>query len=324
MKAFRKYFLGVLSSIVLASFAHAQDYPTKTITMILPSAPGGTTDVLGRMLAEKMGAALNQQIVIENVSGAGQTLGAARVAKARGDGYTLLFINMGIATQPALYRKLPFHPITDLEPVGLVIDVPYTLVSRKNFPANDFKELAAYVKNNKNTTIATVGLGSATHLCAAMMMKEMGVELSQISYRGAGPALNDLVGGHIDLLCDMTPSTMSYIKSGTLKVYGVTSKERVPSIGDVPTLNEAGLTNFEIAAWHALFAPKGTPTAITNKVSVALQKALQDPYIKQRVADLGGSTVSQDRAKPEALRAHLKAEVERWDPILKNLGVYAD
>jgi tripartite-type tricarboxylate transporter receptor subunit TctC len=318
-----------LLTLVLAlgatALAHAQDYPSKVITLVVPFAAGGPTDTVARLLAQAMGGALKQQIIVENVGGAGGTLGAGRVARAAPDGYTLLLHHIGQSTAPALYRKLPYDPLKDYEYIGLVTEVPMTLVARKDFPPKDFKELVAYVKANKDkVSYANAGLGSASHLCGTLFMSAIETPLTTVPYKGTGPAMNDLLGGQVDFMCDQTTNTTSQIRAGRIKVYGVTTKTRVPSLPDVPTLHEAGLPNFEVTVWHGLYAPKGTPKPIVDKLSAALKVALQDATVKQRFADLGTEPVALDRATPEALREHLKREIDKWGPILKQAGVYAD
>jgi len=308
-----------------AGLAQAQNYPTKTITMIVPFAAGGPTDTVARLVAQSMGNTLKQQIIIENVGGAGGTIGAARAAKAAPDGYTLFMHHIGHSTAPALYRKLSYNAQTDFEPIGLVTDVPMTLVARKDFPAKDFKEVLAYVKANKDkVTYAHAGLGAASHLCGMLLQTAIGVDLTTVAYKGTGPAMNDLLGGQVDLMCDQTTNTTSQIKSGKIKAYGVTTKAPLAALPGVPTMASAGLPNFEVAVWHGLYAPKGTPKAVVDTLSNALRAALKDPVVKQRFADLGTEPVADERARPEALRSHLKSEIERWAPIIHKAGAYAD
>ncbi|MEW5709990.1 MAG: tripartite tricarboxylate transporter substrate binding protein BugD [Pseudomonadota bacterium] len=317
--------LTLLLALGAAALVHAQDYPSRVITMVVPFAAGGPTDTVARLLAQAMGGALKQQIIIENVGGAGGTLGAGRVARAAPDGYTILLHHIGQSTAPALYRKLPYDPIKDFEPIGMVTEVPMTFVARKDFPPKDFKELLAYVKANKDkVTYANAGLGSASHLCGTLFMSAIETPLTTVPYKGTGPAMNDLLGGQVDFMCDQTTNTTSQIRAGKIKVYGVTTKTRVPSLPDVPTLHEAGLPNFEVTVWHGLYAPKGTPKPVVDKLSAALKAALQDATVKQRFADLGTEPVALERATPEALREHLKREIDKWGPILKKAGVYAD
>ena len=313
------------TALILPGLAFAQAYPNKTITMIVPFAAGGPTDTVARLLAQSMGTKLKQQIIVENVGGAGGTIGAARAAKAAPDGYTIFLHHIGQSTAPALYRKLSYNTIDSFEPIGLVTDVPMTLVARKDFPAKDFKELLAYVKANKTkVTYANAGLGSASHLCGMLFMSAIGTDLTTVPYKGTGPAMNDLLGGQVDFMCDQTTNTTSQIKGGKIKVYGVTTKTRVPNMPEVPTLNESGLPGFEVAVWHGMYAPKGTPKPVVDALAGALQTALKDPTVKQRFADLGTEPVEEKRATPAALRAHLKAEIDRWGPIITKAGVYAD
>ncbi|MCC6070926.1 tripartite tricarboxylate transporter substrate binding protein BugD [Massilia sp. GCM10020059] len=308
-----------------AALAHAQTYPTKTITMIVPFAAGGPTDTVARLVAQSMGTKLKQQIIIENVGGAGGTIGAARVAKAAPDGYTLFLHHIGQSTAPGLYRKLSYNAIDSFEPIGLITDVPMTLVARKDFPAKDMKEFLAYVKANKaKVTYANAGVGSASHLCGMLFMTAIGTDLTTVPYKGTGPAMNDLLGGQVDFMCDQTTNTTSQIKSGKIKAYGVTTKTRLASMPDLPTLNESGLAGFDVAVWHGLYAPKGTPKPVIDALAGALQVALKDPVVKQRFADLGTEPVPEAKARPEALRAHLKSEIDRWGAIINKAGVYAD
>jgi tripartite-type tricarboxylate transporter receptor subunit TctC len=313
-------------ALMASAVAHAQSaYPTRTITMLVPFAAGGPTDTVARLVAQSMGNSLKQQIVVENVGGAGGTIGAARASKANPDGYTVFMHHIGQSTAPSLYRKLSYNAIDSFEPIGLVTDVPMTFVARANFPAKDFKELLAYVKANKDkVSYANAGVGSASHLCGMLFMSAIGTELTTVPYKGTGPAMNDLLGGQVDFMCDQTTNTTSQIKSGKIKVYGVTTKTRVPSLPDVPTLHEAGLPNFEVAVWHGLYAPKGTPKPVVDTLAKALQQALKDPNVKNRFAELGTEPVAQNRATPEALRTFLKAEIDKWSPIIKKAGVYAD
>lgn len=312
--------------VVLGSMsAHAQQYPTKTITMIVPFAAGGPTDTVARLIAQSMGATLKQQVIVENIGGAGGTLGAARVAKADPDGYTVFLHHIGHSTAPSLYRKLSYNAIDSFEPIGLVTDVPMTLVARKDFPAKDLKEMLAYVKANKDkVTLANAGLGAASHLCGMLFQTAINTELTTVPYKGTGPAMNDLLGGQVDIMCDQTTNTTSQIKGGKIKAYGVTSKARVSSLPDVPTMNEAGMPGFEVAVWHGLYAPKNTPKPVIDSLTGALQVALKDATIKTRFNELGTEPVAESRAKPDALRTHLKAEIDKWAPIIKKAGVYAD
>ncbi|HWV63188.1 MAG TPA: tripartite tricarboxylate transporter substrate binding protein BugD [Oxalicibacterium sp.] len=323
----KKTFLKTVACLALcaSAFAHAENYPNKTITMIVPFSAGGPTDTVARLVAQSMSTSLKQTVIVENVGGAGGTIGAARVSKAAPDGYTIFLHHIGMSTAPTLYRKLSYNAINDFEPIGLVTDVPMTFIARSNFPAKDFKELLAYVKANKDkVTYANAGVGSASHLCGMLFMTAINTELTTVPYKGTGPAMNDLLGGQVDFMCDQTTNTTSQIKSGKVKAYAVTTKKRVPSLPELPTMSEAGLPGFEIAVWHGLYAPKGTPKQAIDTLASALQTALKDATVKQRFADLGTEPVAQDQATPEALRAHLKSEIAKWAPIIKKAGVYAD
>ena len=322
--------VSLLRSVVCLAFAasaavQAQSYPDRTITMVVPFAAGGPTDTVARLIAQSMGKTLKQQIIVENVGGAGGTIGAARVAKSRPDGYTIFLHHIGQSTAPSLYRKLSYDAIGGFEPVGLITDVPMTLVARKDFPAKDFKEFLAYVKANKDkVTYAHAGLGSASHLCGMLFMTAIGTDLTTVPYKGTGPAMNDLLGGQVDFMCDQTTNTTSQIKGGKIKAYAVTTKTRVPSLPNLPTLAESGLPGFEVAVWHGLYAPKATPKPVVDKLSLALRTALKDSTVIKRFADLGTEPVPDARATPEALRSHLAAETARWKPIITKAGAYAD
>ena len=317
----------LVASLLLLSVmpASAQDYPTKVITLIVPFTAGGPTDTVARLIAVPMTKTLTQQVIVENVGGAGGTIAANRVAKAAPDGYTILIHHIGMSTAPALYRKLPYNPMTDFEPIGLINEVPMTLVAKKDFPAKDLKELIAYVKANKDkVNYANAGLGAASHLCGMLFMSAIQTDVTTVPYSGTAPAMNDLLGGQVDFMCDQTTNTTSQIKAEKIKVYGVTTKKRVASLPNVPTMDEAGLKGFEVSVWHGLYAPKGTSKAVVDKLVQALQVALKDENVKQRFAELGTEPVAENRATPAALSAHLKAEIDKWSPIIKKAGAYAD
>jgi tripartite-type tricarboxylate transporter receptor subunit TctC len=323
-----KQMTGLLAAamIVASPSAFAADnYPTKPITFIVPFAAGGPTDTVARLVAQAMTNDLKQQVNVENVGGAGGTLGAGRVARAAPDGYTLLLHHIGQATAPSLYRKLAYKADDDFAGIGLVTDVPMTIVTKKDFPAKDVAELLAYLKANKDkVTYANAGVGSASHLCGMLFMSAIGTQLTTVPYKGTGPAMNDLLGGQVDVMCDQTTNTTSQIKSGAIKAYAVTTKTPVPSLPTLPTLDKSGMPGFEVAVWHGLYAPKGTPKPIIDRLSKSLQLALQDANVKQRFSDLGTEPVSQDRATPEALDKFVRSEIAKWAPVIKEAGVYAD
>ena len=320
--------LRILASLVMllaAPLALAQNYPSRAVTLLVPYAAGGPTDTVARVTGLAMGKPLGQTVVVENRPSAGGILAPEAVKNAKPDGYTILIHHIGMATTPALYRQLRFNPLTDFEYIGLINDVPMTLIARPNFPAKDFKEFLAYVKANKEkVTYANAGIGAASHLCGMLFMSAIQTDLLTVPYKGTAPAMNDLLGGTVDFMCDQTTNTTSQIKSGKVKVYAVTSRQRVKSLPDVPTLDELGLKGFEVGIWHGLYAPKGTPKPVIDKLVAALQEAVKDPVVNQRFADLGATAYPVDKATPAALAAHVKAEIDKWGPIIKKAGVYAD
>lgn len=306
--------------------ALASNWPDKPVTLVVPYSAGGPTDVVARLLAVPMGQSLGQSVLVENTVGAGGTIAPTRVAKSKNDGYTILIHHMGMATAPALYKKLPYDPLKDFEYIGQVLDVPMTLLSRKDFPANNFQELQYYVKKNQDkVSLANAGIGAVSQLCGMLFMHQLGVKLTTIPYKGAGPAMNDLMGGQVDLLCDQTTQTVPVIKDGKrAKVFGVTTSERLSSLPDIPTLNEQGLKGFDVKVWHGMYAPKGTPNEVITKINQALNVALKDATVKARIADLSSDLVSPDKATPEGLRKHLEAEVARWGKVIRETGVTAE
>ena len=306
--------------------ALASNWPDKPITLVVPYSAGGPTDVVARLLAVPMGQSLGQSVLVENTVGAGGTLAPARIVRSKPDGYTILIHHMGMATAPALYKKLPYDPLKDFEYIGQVLDVPMTLLSRKDFPANNFQELQDYVKKNQDkVSLANAGIGAVSQLCGMLLMHQLGVNLTTVPYKGAGPAMNDLMGGQVDLLCDQTTQTVPVIKDGKrAKVFGVTTPERLSSLPNIPTLNEQGLKGFDVKVWHGMYAPKGTPKEVIDKINKALNVALKDDTVKARIADLSSDLVSPEKATPEGLRKHLEAEVARWGKVIKETGVTAE
>jgi tripartite-type tricarboxylate transporter receptor subunit TctC len=305
--------------------ASAQDYPTRTISLMVPFAAGGPTDTVARALAISMGNTLKQTIIVENVVGAGGTIAPAKLKSANPDGYSLMLAHIGMSTAPALFRTLPFKPVEDFEHIGQVVDVPMTLIGKPALPPKDFKELLAYIKANKDkVSFANAGVGSASHLCGLLFMSTIQVDMLTIPYKGTAPAINDLLGGQVDILCDQTTQTSAYISSGRVKAYGATSRTRVDTLKDLPTLAESGLPGFEVVVWHGVYAPKGTPKPVVDKLVAALQTAITDPQFTQRMRDLGSQVVTKDKATPEGLKKHLAAEIDKWTPIIKKAGVYAE
>jgi tripartite-type tricarboxylate transporter receptor subunit TctC len=315
-----------LAAISLVSVsAHAEGYPERTITMVVPFSAGGPTDTVARLVAESMSKDLGQQIIVENVGGAGGSLGAGRVAQSDADGYTILLHHIGMATSATLYRKLAYDTLNAFEYVGLVTDVPMTIVARKDFEPTDLKGLIDYVKANKDTvTVANAGIGAASHLCGMMFMSAIQTPLTTVPYKGTGPAMTDLLGGQVDIMCDQTTNTTKQIQGGTIKAYAVTSPARLPVLPDVPTASESGLADFQVGIWHGIYAPKGTPAEATDRLSKSLQVALKDPNVVARFAELGTVPSSDADATPAALKAKLESEIARWKPVIEAAGQYAD
>jgi tripartite-type tricarboxylate transporter receptor subunit TctC len=309
--------------VALAAPAFAQDdYPNRPITFVVPFSAGGPTDTVTRLIAEPMSKSLGQQIVVQNVTGAGGTLGAGEVAAAEPDGYTVLMHHIGMSTAPSLYASLPYDPLQDFEYIGLVTEVPMTIVGRKDLPPNTLQELVDYVKANADTvTYANAGIGAASQLCGLLFMEAIGTKVTEVPYQGTGPALTDLVGGQVDFMCDQTTNTTEQIKAGAVKAYAITSPERNPALPDVPTTAEGGLPNLDVSIWHGLYVPKGTPEPIVAKLNEALKAALADETVKQRFAELGTTTVSPDLATPEAHRERLQSQTALWKKVFEAAGV---
>lgn len=312
-------------SLVMATGALAQQYPIKPITLIVPFAAGGPTDTVARSLGQAMSKSLGQSITVENVGGAGGTVGAARARNAQADGYTIFLHHIGMSTAPTLYRKLSFNPQTDFEYVGLVVDVPMTLIARSDFPANNFAEFLKFARDNKaKMNLANAGIGSASHLCGLLFMSSIETDFTTVPFSGTAPAMNALLGKQVDFMCDQTTNTTGQIAANSVKVFGVTSRSRVATLPNVPTLQEQGLKGFEVGVWHGLYAPKNTPRPVIERLTAALQAGARDPEFTKLMADLGATVYPAAQMTPAALQSHLKAEIERWAPIIKRAGSYAD
>ncbi len=325
MSISRKLFICGATAWLSAASAWSQTYPTRSITLVVPFAAGGPTDVVARTLSAPLSRALGQTVVVENKTGAGGTLAAAQVARAAPDGYTFLIHHNGMATAPALYRKLSYNALTDFEYVSQVVDVPMTLVARKDLPAKTLPELLVYLKaQGDKVNLAHAGLGAVSHLCGMVFRQAVGVELTTVPYQGTGPAMAALLGGQVDLMCDQTTQTVPQIKAGSLRFYGVTTAQRIKALPDAPTLAEQGLKGFEVMVWHGVYAPKGTPKEATEKFNAALRVALKDPMVVARMAELGAEIVPDAKLTPEGLRTWLKQETDRWGPVIRSAGVYAD
>ena len=313
----------VASTMAGTSFAQGS-YPSKPVTLIVPAAAGGPTDTVARLIAESMTKTFGQTVVVENVSGAGGTIGMAKVARAAPDGYTIAVWHIAQATAPALYDGLKYDVVGDFDHLGRITDVPMTLVSKAGLPAKDIAEIVAWMKATQGkATYGHAGIGSASHLCMLILMKELGIKMEGVGYRGTGPAMNDLISGTFDVMCDQTTNTTGHIKDGRIKGHAVTTKARVPSVPDLPTLDGGALPGFEVSAWHALWAPKGLPKDVTDKLVAALKAALKDPKVKERFAGLGTEPVAETQVSPEALKTYLESEVKRWDAVIKAAGVKA-
>ena len=322
-----KRLLLTAAAALFATSAMAE-YPEKPVTIIVPFAAGGPTDKVARDFAEAMRKPLGgQTIVVENIGGAGGTLGAAKVAKAAPDGYTLLLYHIGMATSPALYRNMPYKTLEDFEYLGLINEVPMTLVGRSTLPANNFAELRKWIDDNKGKiNLANAGLGAASHLCGLLFQQTLGVDMTTIPYKGTAPAMTDLLGGQVDLMCDQTTNTTSQIESGKVKAFAVTSTKRLttPALAKLPTLDESGLKGFNVAIWHGLYAPKGTPKAVLDKVNAALKTALKDADFIKREEALGAVIVTDARTNGPEHKKFVEAEIAKWGPAIKAAGQYAD
>lgn len=313
----------VAAALTAASTAMAQDFPkAKPVTIVVPFAAGGPGDTIARLVGAAMKTALDQNVIVENALGAGGTIGTARVAKAAPDGYTVLLMHTGLATAPALYEKLPFDPVKDLAPIGLVTDVAMTLVGRPDYPARDLRELVADLKaKGDKVTFGHSGRGSAAHLCGVLFMDAIGKPLTWVAYRGGSQVVNDLIAGHVDVYCDPATGTTPLIQAGKIKGYALTTKKRLKTLPDLPTADEAGLPGFEVSTWYGLYAPTGTPEPAIAKLSAALQSALADPTVVSRFADLSMEPVTREEATPKALAAFLGAELKKWSAAMVRAGV---
>jgi tripartite-type tricarboxylate transporter receptor subunit TctC len=320
--------LAAALALSAASLAAMAAYPEKPITIVVPFAAGGPTDKVARDLAEVLRKGLNNQtILIENVGGAGGTLGAAKVAKSAPDGYTLLLHHIGMATAPALYRSLPYKVLDDFEFAGMVNDVPMTLVGRTTLPANNMAELQKWLEANKGKiNLANAGLGAASHLCGLLFQQALKIDMTTVPYKGTAPAMTDLLGGQVDIMCDQTTNTTGQITAGKIKAFAVTTPKRLttPGLDKLPTLDESGLKGFNVTIWHGLYAPKGTPKPVIDTINAALKNALKDPEFIKRQEALGAVVVTDARVNPADHKKFVEAEIAKWGPAIKAAGQYAD
>ncbi len=320
-----KTLLAVAAALV-ATTALAE-YPEKPVTMVVPFAAGGPTDKVARDLGDVLRKQLNQTVIIENVGGAGGTLGAAKVAKASPDGYTVLLHHIGMATSPALYRKLPYDTLVDFEYIGMVNEVPMTLVGRSTLPAATMPELMKWLEANKGKiNLANAGLGAASHLCGLLFQQSVKIDMTTVPYKGTAPAMTDLLGGQVDLMCDQTTNTTQQIEGGKIKAFAVSTPKRLttPTLAKLPTLDEAGLKGFSVTIWHGMYAPKGTPKAVTDKLNAAIRAALKDPEFIKRQEALGAVVVTDARLAGAEHKKFVEAEIAKWGPVIKAAGQSAD
>ncbi|MDB5318234.1 MAG: hypothetical protein JWO24_4078 [Rhodospirillales bacterium] len=318
-----------LAALVLLGFtapaALAQTFPTRPLSIIVPFAAGGPTDTVSRLVAEAMGRDLAQNVVVENVGGAGGTLGSNRVAMARPDGHTLLLHHIGMATTPTLYRRLPYDPVAAFEPIGLITEVPMSLIARPNFPAATLAEVVQVIQQRREElNYANAGIGAASHLCGLLLMSRVNAPMTTVPFRGTGPAMQELLAGRVDLMCDQTTNTSEQIRGNSVRAYAVTTLQRLAALPDVPTSAEAGLAGFEVSVWHGLYAPRNTPAPVIARLSQSLQTALRDPRLIARFADLGTAPVAHDQATPAAHRAFWLADIAKWRPLIQAAGQFAD
>ena len=324
-----KTLLALASLAALSAAAPAlAAFPDKPVTLVVPFAAGGPTDKVARDFAEALRKPLNgATVVVDNVGGAGGTLGAAKVARAAPDGYTLLLFHIGMSTTPAMYRKPGFDALNDFEYLGMVNDVPMTLIGRPGLPANNYTELVKWLNDNKGrVNLANAGLGSASHLCGLLFQSSIKLDMTTVPYKGTAPAMNDILGNQVDIMCDQTTNTTGQIEGGKVKAYAVTSPKRLtpPALAKLPTLDESGLKGFNVSIWHGLYAPKGTPKAVLDQLNAALKVALKDPEFIKRQEALGAVVISDTRVNPAEHKKFVASEIDKWGAVIKAAGQYAD
>lgn len=312
----------LLATATLFAAGSAQaEYPERPINMVVPFAAGGPTDSVARSLAEAMRPSLGQTVVVENKGGAGGTIGTSQVARSAPDGYSVLLMHVGFSTAPSLYKNPGYDAMKGFEPIGLVVDVPMTIIAREDFPPNNVAELKDYIlKNKEKVSLANAGVGAASHLCGTMLMDALGTELLTIPYKGTAPAMNDLLGKQVDLMCDQTTNTTQQIDAKKVKAYAVTSLKRVPTLPDLPTMDESGFKGFQVGIWHGMWVPKGTPQPVVDKLVKSLQTGLADPKFQERMRLLGASVLTAD-ANPQALTAKVTQQVPQWAELFKKANV---
>jgi tripartite-type tricarboxylate transporter receptor subunit TctC len=317
--------LALATALGAAAPALAQTFPSQPIAMVIPFAPGGPTDVVGRLLAEAMGRDLGVNVIVENRGGAGGTIGVNRVVQARPDGSTILYTNIGLATQPTLYRRLPYNPLTDLEPFGLVTPTPMMITVRPNFPGQTLADFLAYAREKRDgVNLANAGLGSASQLCGTLLQAQLGINFTTVSFTGSGPVFPEMMAGRIDVYCDQTTSSLPFALDGRIRPVAMATEARLAQAPNIPTAAEAGLPNFTVSIWHGMYAPRGTPQPVIQRLNQALRVAIQDRAVVERLNALASPPEPLERVTPEAHRAYLEAEINRWRPILQAAGQFAD
>ena len=316
--------VAAMVTCALATSAVFAAYPEKPVAIVVPFAAGGPTDVVARSLAQAMSTHIKGTVLVENVGGAGGTIGAGKVARAPGDGYTLLFHHIGMATAPTLYRKLDYKPLEDFIPIGAVVDVPMTLIGKPQTTQTNLKELLAHIRVNKDKiNLANAGVGSASHLCGLLLQNALKADLTTVPFSGTAPAITALLGGNVDILCDQTTNTTGQIRGGKVKAFAVTSKGKLANFPDLPTV-ATEVPGFEVGIWHVLYAPKNTPTDVVSKLQSALQASTKEAAFVAKMKDLGAEIMPADRQTSAGAKALLAAEISKWAPIIQAAKVYAD
>jgi tripartite-type tricarboxylate transporter receptor subunit TctC len=316
-----------ITGLAAVSTAAWAEFPDKPVTLVVPFSAGGPSDKIARDLAEALRKPLGQTVIVDNTAGAGGTIGAARVARATADGYTLLVHHIGLATAPALYKKLPYKTLEDFEYLGLINEAPSTLIGKQALPATTFAELRQWIAANEGkANLANAGVGSASHLCGLVLQSTLKSKMTPVPYKGTAPAMTDLIGGQVDLMCEQALNAIPQIEAKKVKVFGLTSAERLtlPSLAQVPTLSEAGLKGFNMTVWHGLYAPRGTPPAVLARLNSALRAALKDPDLIQREEALGVRVVTDARLEPAGHKKFVEGEMVRWSKIIKESGETAE
>lgn len=308
-----------------ATPAAAQTFPSRPVTMIVPFAPGGPSDIVARLIAVPMGADLGQAVVVENVPGAGSTIGQGRLVAARPDGQTVMLGGIGQSTIPTLYRTLPFDPVGGMDVVGLVNEVPMTIVVRRSFPAATLTDFVTHARRERERlNFGNAGVGSTSHLCGLLLMSALAAPMTQVPYRGSGPVMTDIVAGTLDVACDQTTNTTEQIRAGSVRAFAVTTPARIAPLPDLPTTTEGGLPEMQMSGWNMVFAPRGVPVPVLDRLNRALLVALRDEAVIRRFAELGTAPVAAERATPEAGRAFWQAEIAKWRPLIQAAGQFAD